>query len=207
MDKENIFNTDRRQFISKVIPACAITCFGLFNGIAFGQQSDKKTDQNEKHKFDGDFERKLTHRRITAMRYGEFIALAKDMKTEFGEERTIEFLKKRTTREMLDYGKFQAEKYGDNSFQKYIEQFRSGYENSLTMKIVEDSEKAFELEVTECLWASTFLKAEAGDIGYAAVCWGDYSWVEGFNPKIKMIRDKTLMQGHPICNHRYILNT
>jgi hypothetical protein len=27
---------------------------------------------------------------------------------------------------------------------------------------------------------------------------------KGFNPKIKLVRDKTLMQGHEYCNHRYI---
>lgn len=86
----------------------------------------------------------------------------------------------------------------------YVNQFRSGYESTLTKEIVEDTEKAFELKVTECIWADTFLRAKAGDIGYAWVCWGDYSWAEGFNPKVKMIRDKTLMQGHDCCNHRYV---
>ena len=206
MEKENLLLTDRRRFISRIMPACAITCFGLYNGIAFGQPGEEKIIEEVKHKFDNDFEKKISHRKLTAMRYREFISLAKDMKGEFGEERTIEFLKKRTAREMLDYGKKQAEKFGDNSFQKYIEQFRSGYDKTLTMKIVEDTEKAFELEVTECLWASTFIDAKAMDIGYASICFGDYSWAEGFNPNIKMIRDKTLMQGHECCNHRYILN-
>ena len=63
---------------------------------------------------------------------------------------------------------------------------------------------AFEMKVAECLTASTFLAQNAGDIGYALVCWGDYAWAEGYNPKIKLVRDKTLMEGHAYCNHRYI---
>jgi hypothetical protein len=58
--------------------------------------------------------------------------------------------------------------------------------------------------MTECIWAKTFLDANAGDIGYAQICIGDYTWAESFNPKITMVRDKTLMQGHDICNHRYL---
>lgn len=58
--------------------------------------------------------------------------------------------------------------------------------------ILEDTDKVFKIKVTECLVANTFLRAKAGDIGYARVCWGDYAWAEGFNPKIKLIRDKTL---------------
>jgi hypothetical protein len=78
------------------------------------------------------------------------------------------------------------------------------WEPMLNMKVVEDTETAFELKVSECLVATVFRDANAADIGYAHVCWGDYAWAEGFNPKIKMVRDKTLMQGDKYCNHRYI---
>jgi hypothetical protein len=77
-------------------------------------------------------------------------------------------------------------------------------EATLTMEIIEDTDTVFEVKVTECLVGDTFLRAEAGEIGNAAVCIGDYTFAEGFNPKIKMIRDKTLTLGHDHCNHRYI---
>ena len=75
---------------------------------------------------------------------------------------------------------------------------------SLAMEIIEDTDTVFEIRVTDCLAAEAYLPYKAGDIGYAAVCWGDYNWASDFNPKIKLIRDKTLMQGHDCCNHRYI---
>jgi len=59
-------------------------------------------------------------------------------------------------------------------------------------------------KVTKCIWAEVFLKFDAGDIGWAYICHGDYAWTEGFNSKFKLVRDKTLMQGHDYCNHRYI---
>jgi hypothetical protein len=43
-----------------------------------------------------------------------------------------------------------------------------------------------------------------GEIGFAALCYMDYFWPKGFNENIKLIRDKTLMQGHTCCNHRYV---
>ena len=73
------------------------------------------------------------------------------------------------------------------------------------MGIVEDTESAFEIKVSECLWAETFRAQDAGDIGFAWICYADYSWPQGFNPKLKMIRDKTLMEGHEYCNHRYVI--
>jgi hypothetical protein len=75
----------------------------------------------------------------------------------------------------------------------------------LTFELVENTAKAAEIKVTECLWAKTFREANAADIGYAFVCHGDFAYAPAFNPKMKMIRTKTLMQGHDCCNHRYVI--
>ena len=198
---------DRRQFISKIMPACALTCFGLGNAFALTQSDQETTLPKSVHKFDEEFERKFTHRQFFSMRYREYIQITKALEKELGKEKAIAFLRKYTSENMLQFGKSHAGRSPNNSFHTYMDTFRDldRYKNTLTMEIVEDTEKIFELKVTECLWATTFLEADAGDIGYASVCYGDYAWAEGFNSKIKLIRDKTLMQGHNICNHRYVL--
>ena len=61
-----------------------------------------------------------------------------------------------------------------------------------------------EVRVTRCLWAETFRGADAADIGYAFVCHPDFASTTAFNPKMRMIRTKTLMQGHEYCNHRWV---
>jgi hypothetical protein len=196
---------DRRQFITRLIPACALTCLGVKTAPGFDLFGEKPVGQESKHKFDGSFDRPLTNRQFFAVRYGEFIQLAKVLEKEMGQEKFLEFLKKNTQARLLQAGQNQAKNSPDTSFQTYIKTFKNPiYDKTLTMAIIEDTDKAFELKVTECLWAATFLEAKAGEIGYAAVCYGDYAWAEGFNPKIKLIRDKTLMQGHDCCNHRYI---
>jgi hypothetical protein len=168
-------------------------------------QSDAQAQQETEHKFDKDSERKLSYRQVVAMKYGGVIQVARAFEKEIGKENTIEFLKKATAERMMDFGKSQASRMPNSDFDTYVDQFRSGYANTLTKEIVEDTEKAFELKVTECIWADTFLRAKAGDIGFAWICHGDYAWPRGFNPKIKMVRDKTLMQGDSYCNHRYVL--
>ena len=75
----------------------------------------------------------------------------------------------------------------------------------ITYEILEDSEKAFEINVTECILVQPMLELDAGRIGNALLCDGDYGHVRGFNPRIQLIRDKTLMLGHDCCNHRYVL--
>ena len=198
---------DRRQFLSKVMPVCALTCFGLGNAIVLAQDTKESNPLEDVHKFDEEFGSTLTYRQYYASRYREFIQLAEALEKELGKEKTITFLKKYTEERMLQNGKILASKSPDNSFQTGMDLYRDRerYKNTLTMEIIEDTERAFELRVTECIWAASFLDADAGEIGYASVCYGDYAMAEGFNSRIKLIRDKTLMQGHEYCNHRYIL--
>jgi hypothetical protein len=195
----------RRQFISKAIPACSLVCLGpsKFLGASFAE-TDSVT-QEAGHKFDSEFGGKLTNRQFFAVRYSEFIQLAKALEQSIGKDKAIAFLKNYTREKMLAYGKNQAKRSPDDGFRTYVKTFDPvNYQDTLTMEVVENTDTAYELKVTECIWASTFLAAKAGDIGWASVCFGDYSWAEGFNPKIKLVRDKTLMQGHEFCNHRYV---
>jgi hypothetical protein len=182
-----------------------VACLGTGNLFALTSPKTEAAIQEEKHKFEKEFGRKLTNKQFYAVRYGEFIQLAKALEKEMGKEKLIEFLTKTTHERMAKTGQNHAKNSPDNSFKTYVSTFRPPkYKDALTHEVVEDTETAFELKVTECIWAKTFLDAKAGDIGFAQICIGDYTWAESFNPKIKMVRDKTLMQGHEICNHRYI---
>jgi len=209
--KDNATKTkiDRRKFLLGIAPVCAIPCMAMTGLYAKSVDSKKifsENDEDNVHKFDKPFPRELTIRQFYGVRFGNQIRLAKALKKEMGEEKSIEFIKDMTEKDMFEYGKSQAEQSGDNSFKGFIDQFKSPrFDDLLTMEIIEDTEKVFEIKVTECIWAETFLKREAGDIGFASVCHGDYYWPKGYNSKMKMVRDKTLMQGYECCNHRYIV--
>jgi hypothetical protein len=201
MNNDGTVNRERRRAITTLLPACTLTCLGGSRAFAL-LQSDPT--QKSAHRFDSDLKRTLTNRQFLDTRYRDVITLAKALEKHMGTDKALAFLKKVKTQQMLERGKTQASQFPDDSLDSYVEQFRAGYEDTLTMEIVQDTEKTFELKITECLWADTFHQAGAGEIGYAWICWGDYSWARGFNPKIRLVRDKTLMQGHAYCNHRYI---
>jgi len=197
------YNTNRREFISSLLPVCAATC--ILGGSRFA--SAQATDENNISSTDI-FEQKLdqefTYRRFFAIRYYEFIQFIRPLEKEWGEDKLITFLKKNAEERRFNDGQNQAKKLGDNSLEAYAKQLRPpAYKNLLVHEIVEDTEAAFEIKVTKCIWAETFLNAGMGDIGHAHICHGDYSHIKGFNPVLKMVRDKTLMQGYDCCNHRY----
>lgn len=199
--------SSRRQFLAGILPACACACLmGRAGRVEAAPGNLRDKPQKEKHPFDQEYQGKPTHRQMMAMQYQNAVELAKALETHMGTESCLAFLKEFTRTKMLQYGKFQAARAGKNDLQSYVGQFKhpTAYKNALTKEVVEDTDRVFELKVTECIWADTFRSMQAAEIGYALVCWGDYAWAEGFNPKIKMVRDKTLMQGHECCNHRYI---
>jgi hypothetical protein len=79
------------------------------------------------------------------------------------------------------------------------------WKHVIEREIVEDSNTAFELKITKCLWEKVYREVDATDLGYAIVCHPDFAKAETCDQKL--IRTKTLMQGHDCCNHRWIYKT
>jgi hypothetical protein len=183
-----------------------VSCLAANKIFAGSPWIGKPFSEQEEHNFDKEIQGvKITSRRLAAIRNRSFIRFARFLQGEIGEERVIELIKKQTEQRLKEQAKKDLERLGNSDFKSYISIFRDpAMLASLTMEIIEDTDTVFEIRVTDCLSAESFLPYKTGDIGYAAVCWGDYNWASDFNPKIKLIRDKTLMQGHDCCNHRYV---
>lgn len=206
MGKSNLFKPSRRDFITKIVPACSLMCAGGI-GVLDGILSEGETSIfQEKHTWDLEFPRKITFKDLWAVRTQHLIRLAQEIEKEFGKEKTIEILKRIATEDNLKRGQSEIKGAKDTSLKTYTRKFADPkeWEGLLNMKVVEDTETAFELKVAECVVAKVFHDAKVPDYGYAYICWGDYAWAEGFNSKIKLVRDKTLMEGDKYCNHRYI---
>jgi len=188
--------TDRRELLLKIFPGCALMCAGCGPAAAAAA----------KHKFSEKSE--MTYEQIYQFAYGGFIPLMKNLAEELGKDRFDALLKQAASQAGVQAAKEQAKKLGKNDLAAFMAPVKSKdpfWQQVLTFEFVEDTEKAAEIKVTECLWAKTFREANAADIGYAAVCHGDFAYAPAFNPKMKMIRTKTLMRGHDCCNHRYVM--
>jgi hypothetical protein len=199
----------RRNFLRAVFPAGALLCFGG-PVISFAQEKEKgkpAVPPPAKHKFLVDANATFEDMFNFAYR-DSFIPLMLILAKAGGREKFVEILKKGSSEAATlgiqnaakslprrDLAAFVAPLKNPDHFWKHV----------LTFSIVEDTPKAFEVKVTECLWAKTFRGMNAADIGFATICYPDYASANGFNPKLRMIRSKTLMQGHDCCNHRYVM--
>ena len=200
----------RREFLRAVFPAGAFLCFG---GplLSFAQEKEKPKPSARplamKHKFLVDAS--VTFEDMFNFAYRDsFIPLMLVLAKAGGREKFVEILKKGASEAATLGIQNAAKSLPKRDLAAFVTPLKNPdhfWKHVLTFSIVEDSPKAFEVKVTECLWAKTFRGMNAADIGFATVCFPDYAVASAFNPKLKMIRSKTLMQGHDCCNHRYVM--
>jgi len=127
---------------------------------------------------------------------------------DIGHDKFIEMLKKASSEAIAEATKKRAQDLPKKDLAAFLAPMKADpyfWNHVLTYEFVEDTEKAAEIKVTECLFAKTFREMDAADIGYVALCDTNFAAAPAFNPKMKMIRAKTLMQGHDCCNHRWIM--
>jgi len=196
---------NRRELLTRTAPACAMSCLALWKAPMVFASGLEASDQDV-HKFDEQRDAKLSVKSATQMQYSQFFDFVRTLKAQIGEPELIRLLNIHSTAIGQRQGEQQAQQFQDTEFETFVAQFRPPrYAQSLTHEVVEDTENAFELKVTECIWATVFREAGLdGEIGHAAVCNMDYTWPTAFSQNIKMERDRTLMQRHDHCNHRYL---
>jgi len=206
MSTSNTNALDRRDFLTRAVPACAAACFGLGSISSLAAMDELSDVDQDLHKFDKEFEQTLTSRRHVGMSYGPMIGLINILQSHMSPEQVIEILNDYSAAAGRSAGARNLADAEDNSFESFVTRFRPpNYAETLTHEVVEDTGEVLELRVTECVWASVFSDAGlGGEVGHAAICNMDYHWPPAFNPAFKMERNRTLMQGHDHCNHRYI---
>ena len=169
MKNPNPAPTTRRQFLTKIAPACALTCMGGKQLLGMMQTN---TEEGNKHKFDQPTDFSLTYRQYYRAAARKELELIKTLIKELGERKAIKLIETNTRENALALGRRQAEAAEKNDLYTYVDIFRDTerYKNTLTMEIVEDTEKAFELKITECLYAVPYLEAGlGGKVGFAAL--------------------------------------
>jgi hypothetical protein len=197
---------DRRKLLLQMLPAGAFACLLCRNALAAAGQT-KGAAPPGKNKFQAPCEMSYEELFQFAYAYG-FIPSMKAMGAEIGREKLVEMLTRASSTAAVEQVRERLKKNPKNDLATYTADLRDPdplFKHALTFKIVEDTPTAVEARITECLWAKTFREADAADIGYACLCHTDFAAVPAFNPKIKLILTKTLMQGNDCCNPRYVM--
>lgn len=203
--------SSRRVFLQGLFPAGALLC----SGCGLLSASNRLQNKPAKHKFLEDSG--LTMREAFRFAFqGTYIPMIQTLAAQIGREKLVEMVKEATG---IYWGQ-QARSYGQrlqktdfNAFLSWdtldptiesAEHRKHFWSLAITTQSIEDTPKSYEMKVTECLWAQTFREANAGDIGFASICYGDEAMAAAFDQRLKLIRTKALMKGDDCCHFRWV---
>ncbi len=127
------------------------------------------------------------------------------LKASHGEEVARRTISESVRRSAIEQARqFAASAPGGTSLQSFkdIQSFwtKGG---ALEIEVVEESDSSFAFNVTRCRYAETYKAMGLGEIGHLLSCNRDGAFSEGYDPKLKLDRPQTIMQGASHCNFRY----
>jgi hypothetical protein len=80
-------------------------------------------------------------------------------------------------------------------------------ENALEVEVVREDANNFDFNVTRCRYAEMYREMGLGEIGHLLSCNRDATFCQGYDPKLKLTRTQTIMQGADHCDFRYRYDT
>jgi L-2-amino-thiazoline-4-carboxylic acid hydrolase len=198
-------STGRRVFLARALCAAPL-CLGCSKLLAAEQAGAQPKAPTSKFLADSG----MTFREVYQFGYMGFISTMVALGQEIGREKLVDMLKTAASTAAAEGTRKVAPPPPKNTLAAFMADMtdpktKRFWDHVLTRTTVEQSENTSEFRITECLWAQTFRDAKAADIGYACICHPDFAAASAFNPKMKLIRTKTLMQGNDCCNHRWVV--
>jgi hypothetical protein len=124
-----------------------------------------------------------------------------------GQDRALEVATAAVQADAMMAGKIMAEKYGGNSMKELARVVREVWaeDDAMTIHILEETGQNLSFDVTRCRYAELYEKAEMKELGYCLSCCRDEPFTKGFNPRMRLLRSQTIMQGASLCDFRFVL--
>jgi hypothetical protein len=147
----------------------------------------------------------LAKRKLQAEVIGPIFA---EMVAEIGEAKAARILDTAIRKAAIAEGKAFAAKApgGAPSMADFIKLFALWTTGgSLEIDVLEASDTKFDFNVTRCRYAETYKDMGLGKVGHLLSCNRDGSFCEGYDPRLKLERKQTIMEGASCCTFRYTL--
>jgi len=149
---------------------------------------------------------KITHLMRREIQAPIVSSLIKAFVSKIGYDNAMEIVRQVVREDAILSGRKLAGKYGGNTLRKLSKIVNEVWANDEAMKIKINREDEDELcfDVISCKYADMYEKLGIKELGCILSCSRDFSFMEGFNPEIELIRKKTIMGGSECCDFRYV---
>ena len=133
------------------------------------------------------------------------VPLVKALQAELGEQRANELVRSALGDVYRRYGEeFWRRKNAKNLGEIMSSAFATfAREDALDYRVREQSQDAFEIDVTRCRYAEFYKELGEPELGFLLVCSADFTMARGFDSDIKLTRTQTIMEGASHCDFRY----
>jgi hypothetical protein len=133
------------------------------------------------------------------------VPLIKALQAELGQERANALVRSALGDIYRRFGEEFWRTKNEKSLGKAVASAFATYarDDALDYRVIEQSEDAFEFDVTRCRYAEFYQELGEPELGFLLVCSADFSVAEGFGPDVKLTRTQTIMQGAGHCDFRY----
>ena len=133
------------------------------------------------------------------------VPLAKALQAELGEERANALVRRALGDTYRRFGEEFWRAKNEQNLGKAVASAFATYarDDALDYKVIEQSQDAYEIDVTRCRYAEFYQELGEPELGFLLVCSADFTTAEGFGPDIKLTRTQTIMQGASHCDFRY----
>jgi hypothetical protein len=133
------------------------------------------------------------------------VPLIKALQAELGEERANGLVRSALGDVYRRFGEEFWRAKNENNLGKAIASAFATYarDDALDYSVIEQSQDAFEIDVTGCRYAEFYKELGEPELGFLLVCSADFPTAEGFGSDITLTRTQTIMQGAGHCDFRY----
>ena len=127
------------------------------------------------------------------------------LKETQGKEIAARTVAEAVRRSSIEQGKAMAALSGGKTSLQTFEDLQPAWTRggALEVSVREKTEDAFAFDVTRCRYAEMYREMGLGEIGHLLSCQRDGTFCEGYDPKLKLTRTQTIMQGAAFCDFRY----
>jgi hypothetical protein len=131
--------------------------------------------------------------------------LIREFARVMGKDKAMEVATAAVQADAMMAGKIMAEKYSGNSIKELGRIVREVWaeDDAMAIHILEETEQSLSFDVTR--YAESYEKAEMKELGFCLSCCRDEPFTKGFNPRMKLLRSQTIMQGSSLCDFRFVL--
>jgi hypothetical protein len=132
------------------------------------------------------------------------VLLIREMAAEIGLERALQIASAAIQKDATQAGQKLAETYGGESLHELLRAIQEVWasENALELTVLEDSDQRLAFNVTRCRYAELYERMGVKEFGGCLSCGRDAALIQSFNPRMKLERTQTIMQGSPVCDFR-----